>query len=89
MWISSVAGLAVYDSKLKDVTWYKFNNVTENEFYAVDFVDEDNRIWHVNINGLQYFDPAMQQFTIIPLNSLVVAIGVLLFIFYPTNQVII
>ena len=26
IWISSVAGLAIYDSKLKDVTWYKLNN---------------------------------------------------------------
>ncbi len=63
MWISSVAGLVIYDSNLKDVTWYKFNNVTENEFYAVDYVDESKRAWHVNINGLQYFDPAMQQFS--------------------------
>lgn len=63
MWISTMSGLAVYDSKLKDVTWYKFNKSAENEFYAVDYIDEADRAWHANINGLQYFDPAMQQFT--------------------------
>jgi ligand-binding sensor domain-containing protein len=63
MWISSMAGLAIYDTKLKDVTWSKFNNSVENEFYAVDFIDEAGRMWHSDINGLQYFDPAMQQFS--------------------------
>ena len=62
MWISSGAGLAIYDSKLKDVTWYKLNNAAENEFYAVDYIDEANRVWHSDIDGLHYFDPVMQQF---------------------------
>ena len=34
----------------------------KNEFYAIDFIDEDNRAWHADINGLSYFDPSMQQF---------------------------
>ena len=63
IWITSLAGLAIYDSKLKDVTWYKLNNNVENEFYAVDYIDEANRVWHTDVNGLQYFDPVMQQFT--------------------------
>jgi len=62
IWISTSAGLVVYDSKLKDVTWYKSNNLDKNEFYAIDFIDEGNRAWHADINGLSYFDPAMQQF---------------------------
>ena len=62
IWISTSAGLVVYDSKLKDVTWAKSNNLDKNEFYAIDFIDEDNRAWHPDINGLSYFDPAMQQF---------------------------
>jgi ligand-binding sensor domain-containing protein/two-component sensor histidine kinase len=61
-WISSSAGLAVYDTRLGDVTMCWFNNMVENEFYAVDFIDEAGRVWHSNINGLQYFDPVMQQF---------------------------
>jgi ligand-binding sensor domain-containing protein len=64
IWISGSAGLAVYDSRLKDITWYKFNNANSYEFYAVDFVDDANRAWFSNINGLNYFDPAMQQFSI-------------------------
>ena len=63
IWITSVAGLAIYDLKLKDIVWHKFNNSVENEFYAVDYIDEANRVWHADINGLQYFDPVMQQFS--------------------------
>jgi hypothetical protein len=48
--------------KLNDITWYKSNNLEENEFYAIDLIDEDNRAWHADINGLSYFDPTMQQF---------------------------
>lgn len=64
MWITSMAGLAIYDTRKKDVTWYKYNNSVENEFYAVDYIDEANRVWHTNINGLQYYDPVMQQFAV-------------------------
>jgi ligand-binding sensor domain-containing protein/two-component sensor histidine kinase len=62
IWITSGTGLAVYDTKLKDVTWTKFNNGEKNEFYAIDFIDEANRVWHQTMNGVQYFDPTMQQF---------------------------
>ncbi len=62
IWITSGAGLAIYDTKLKEVTWTKFNDGVKNEFYAIDFIDEANRVWHQNIYGVQYFDPAMQQF---------------------------
>jgi ligand-binding sensor domain-containing protein len=70
MWISSGAGLAIYDSKLKDVTWFKLNNYGENKIYAVDFIDEASRVWNADINGLEYFDPAMQQFTRYSFNHL-------------------
>ena len=43
--------------KLKDVTWQKLNNNVANEFYAVDHIDEANRVWHTDVNGLQYFVP--------------------------------
>ncbi len=62
IWISTSAGLVVYDSKLKDVTWSKPNNLIKNEFYSIDLIDEGNRAWHADINGLSYFDPSMQQF---------------------------
>ena len=63
IWITSLLGLAVYDSQLKDVTWYKFNNNVDNKFYGVDVIDEKNRVWLTTIVGLQYFDPVMQQFS--------------------------
>ncbi len=36
-------------------------------------IDEHNRIWYGNINGIQYFDPAMQQFTTYSFHELYVA----------------
>jgi len=62
IWITSGAGLAIYDTRLKEVTWARFNDGLKNEFYAIDFIDEANRVWYQNINGLQYYDPAVQQF---------------------------
>jgi ligand-binding sensor domain-containing protein len=63
IWITTSIGLVIYDTKLKDVTWYKVNDVVNYEFYAINFIDEANRVWYTDINGLSYFDPAMQQFT--------------------------
>lgn len=62
-WFTCGLGLAIYDSNLKDVTWFKENNPVENIFYAADYIDEANRVWQGDMKGLQYFDPAMQQFT--------------------------
>ena len=63
IWITTSLGLVVYDTRLKDVTWHKANNLVELEFYAINLIDEANRAWYTDINGLSYFDPAMQQFT--------------------------
>jgi ligand-binding sensor domain-containing protein/two-component sensor histidine kinase len=62
IWISTSGGLAVYDTKLKEVTWSKFNNVVENVFYGLTYIDDANRVWNQDVNGVEYFDPAMQQF---------------------------
>lgn len=63
IWISTGAGVVVYDSDLKEITWYKHNNPSEFEFYGISFIDDVDRIWYSNTNGLNYFDPAMQQFS--------------------------
>lgn len=63
LWISSVTGLAVYDTRLKDITWYKFNNTSTNQYYAVHFIDESDRVWFGGGNGLSYYDPVTQQFS--------------------------
>jgi ligand-binding sensor domain-containing protein/two-component sensor histidine kinase len=62
-WISASAGIAVYDTKQKEVTWYKLNTTTDYEFYAIDFMDSANRAWYSDMHGVNYFDPAMQQFS--------------------------
>jgi ligand-binding sensor domain-containing protein/two-component sensor histidine kinase len=63
IWISTGLGLVVYNTKEKDVTWYKLNDENELRFYSIRFVDEANRVWCADINGINYFDPALQQFS--------------------------
>lgn len=63
LWITTGRGLVVYDTQLETVTWYKLNRPDKNEYYGVDYIDDANRIWHTNINGIQYYDPVVQQFT--------------------------
>jgi ligand-binding sensor domain-containing protein/two-component sensor histidine kinase len=62
IWMSTSLGLAVYDSRLKDVTWYKYNNPVDYEIFAINFIDEAGRAWYIDINGASYFDPAIQPF---------------------------
>ncbi len=62
-WITTAAGLVLYDTDLKDVTLVKVNDASENEFFAINYIDESNRVWFSDMNGLKYFDPAMQQFS--------------------------
>lgn len=63
IWINTASGLAIYDTDLKDITWSKFNNEERGEYYGIHYVDESNRVWFADGNGLEYFDPAMQQFS--------------------------
>lgn len=70
LWITTIEGLIIYDTKLKDISWVKLNNIRQNQYYGVNCIDEHNRIWYGNINGIQCFDPAMQQFTSFSFESL-------------------
>jgi ligand-binding sensor domain-containing protein len=63
IWITTGAGLLVYNSNSRTITFTKYNDATKGEFYGVDCVDSLNRIWFCNINGIYYFDPVMQQFS--------------------------
>ncbi|HEX6846934.1 MAG TPA: two-component regulator propeller domain-containing protein, partial [Chitinophagaceae bacterium] len=63
IWITTARGLLVYDTRINDINWYKMNDAANYKSYAISFIDEANRIWSVDINGLRYFDPAMQQFS--------------------------
>jgi ligand-binding sensor domain-containing protein len=61
-WITCGKGLLLYNSALQDVTWFRENIQVEQRFAGVDLVDDHNRMWHFNVNGIQYFDPQLQQF---------------------------
>ena len=63
IWVSTLIGLAVYDTRLKDITWHKFNDPENLELYSIGFIDEVNRVWYADVNGLSYFDPTVQQFS--------------------------
>ncbi|MDF2192897.1 sensor histidine kinase [Paraflavitalea sp. CAU 1676] len=63
LWVTTVGALAVYDTDLKDVTWARFNNPQKELYYGIHCIDERNRVWYGSINGIQYFDPTMQQFS--------------------------
>ncbi len=63
IWITTVSGLILYDTRLKDVTREWVNNPQKDLYYGINCIDDKNRVWYGNINGIQYFDPAMQQFT--------------------------
>jgi ligand-binding sensor domain-containing protein len=62
LWISTGIGLAVYDTRLQDVKWAKFNNAEKNEFYGIELIDDANRVWFPTIYGALCFDPDVQQF---------------------------
>ena len=62
IWITTGKGLALYDTKLHEVTWAKFNNNEKNEFYGIDLIDNANRIWLPIVGGALCYDPAIQQF---------------------------
>jgi ligand-binding sensor domain-containing protein len=63
IWITTIRGLVVYNIRKHAITLYKTNDVLKSQFYGVDYIDESNRIWHSNINGIQYYDPVVQQLT--------------------------
>lgn len=64
IWISTITGLALYDTRAKDITWYKLNNAAQHEYYSIGYIDESGRIWQAGLNGLSYFDPLLQQFAV-------------------------
>jgi ligand-binding sensor domain-containing protein len=66
IWISTLLGLAVYDTRLKDVTWYILNNQNELKFYSIRYIDEVNRIWCSHIGGVSIYDPVIHQFSVHP-----------------------
>ena len=69
IWVSTLLGLAVYDTRIKDVTWHILNNQNEFKFYSISYIDEADRIWCSNIGGVSVFDPVVHQFSVYSYDS--------------------
>jgi ligand-binding sensor domain-containing protein/two-component sensor histidine kinase len=63
IWITTGLGLAIYDTKIKDITWFKYNDDKQDEYYGIEFIDDANRIWSRTRLGAAVFDPVIQQFS--------------------------
>ena len=63
IWITTGKGLAIYNTKLHEVTWAKFNNGEKNEYYGIELIDDANRIWFPIMGGALCYDPVLQQFS--------------------------
>ena len=63
IWITTGKGLAIYNTKLHEVTWAKFNNGEKNEYYGIELIDDANRIWFPIMGGALCYDPVIQQFS--------------------------
>lgn len=70
IWITTGAGLGIYDTLLKEFTFWKANNLKERKYYGIDFIDERNRAWFGTINGVYVFDPCIQQFSVFDFGNL-------------------
>ena len=64
IWITNTHGLLVYNTVQHRITFAKENRFREGIYYGVDYIDDRDRVWHAAQNGLQCFDPLMQQFRV-------------------------
>ncbi len=62
IWVTSASGLAGYHTGKKEVVLYRPNRVQNSEYFGVDCIDDDKRVWFSTINGVRIFDPIVQQF---------------------------
>lgn len=61
IWITCGRGLLLYDTQEQKIIFSKINSQVNNQFYGVQFIDERQRIWNYNVDGIKYFDPVVQQ----------------------------
>ncbi len=62
IWITTGDGLILYDLRRNAMVFSRKNDVLDGFYYGIDFIDERNRVWNSNINGIHIFDPVLQQF---------------------------
>ena len=61
IWITSGAGLCIYNSDAQAFTYCKWTEIENGRFFGLNFVDDDHRAWYCHISGVYIFDPCLQQ----------------------------
>lgn len=64
LWVTTSAGLAVYNIPKQEVVMWKRNQLKEKIFYGIDHLDGQGRIWGGSPSGVFIFDPTVQQYVI-------------------------
>ncbi|MCK6692087.1 MAG: histidine kinase [Thermoanaerobaculia bacterium] len=64
IWITTITGLVLYNTRRQEVTFYKKNDIPDGRFYGIDYIDDANRVWLTAFNGLHVFDPGLQLFQV-------------------------
>lgn len=62
LWITALNGFVIYNTRWQEVVFAKYNNHIKQELYGAESIDKDGRAWHRTLQGIQCFDPLMQQF---------------------------
>ena len=62
IWISSGYGLFLYSISRNRILYQVKNDERQQQYFGVSLVDEDQRIWYSNFQGLFLYDPFIQQF---------------------------
>ena len=64
IWITNTSGLLAYNTVEQRVVFSKQNRFRDGAYYGVEYIDDRDRVWHAAPNGLQCFDPTVQQFRV-------------------------
>ncbi len=62
LWITTLSGFAIYHTRWQEVVFAKYNKHIKQEMYGAESIDKDGRAWQRILQGIQCFDPLMQQF---------------------------
>ncbi|MEZ4965051.1 MAG: histidine kinase [Saprospiraceae bacterium] len=62
IWISTSRGIVAYNTKTFEVTYRKDSEIENKKYYGIEYIDEEQRVWLPEIDGIHIFDPRLQQF---------------------------
>lgn len=63
LWITTLTGFVIYHTRWQEIVYAKYNKHIKQELYGAESIDKDGRAWQRTLQGIQCFDPLMQQFT--------------------------